>query len=54
MIDYKAEYQKWLHSDAITEDEQKDGEKKLQDITDKYIKSVEDMTKKKEDEILSI
>lgn len=39
---------------AITEDEQKDGEKKLQDITDKYIKSVEDMTKKKEDEILSI
>ena len=21
MIDYKAEYQKWLHSDAITEDE---------------------------------
>lgn len=39
---------------AITEDEQKDGEKKLADITDKYIKSVEDMTKKKEDEILSI
>ena len=21
MIDYKAEYQKWLHSDAITEEE---------------------------------
>ena len=38
----------------ITEDDQKDGEKKLQDITDKYIKSVDDMTKKKEDEILSI
>lgn len=38
----------------ITEDEQKDGEKKLQDITDKYVKSVDDMTKKKEEEILSI
>jgi ribosome recycling factor len=38
----------------ITEDEQKDGEKKLQDITDKYIKQVDDMTKKKEKEILSI
>lgn len=39
---------------AITEDDQKDGEKKLQDITDKYIKQVEDMTKKKEEEILSL
>lgn len=38
----------------ITEDEQKDGEKKLQDLTDKYVKSIEEMTKKKEDEILSI
>ena len=38
----------------ITEDDQKDGEKKLQDITDKYIKNVEEMTKKKETEILSI
>lgn len=38
----------------ITEDEQKDGEKKLQDLTDKYVKTIDDMTKKKEDEILSI
>ena len=38
----------------ITEDEQKDGEKKLQDITDKYVKQVDEMTKKKETEILSI
>lgn len=38
----------------ITEDDQKDGEKKLQDITDKYIRQVDDMTKKKENEILSI
>ena len=41
-------------ANEITEDEQKDGEKKLQDITDKYIKKVEEMTKKKENEILSI
>lgn len=38
----------------ITEDEQKDGEKKLQDITDSYIKQVDEMAKKKEAEILSI
>ena len=41
-------------SNEITDDEQKDGEKKLQDLTDKYIKNVEEMTKKKEEEILSI
>lgn len=38
----------------ITEDDQKDGEKKLQDITDNYIKQVEAITKKKEEEVLSI
>lgn len=38
----------------ITEDDQKDAEKKLQDMTDKYVKSIDEMTKKKEDEILSI
>ena len=38
----------------ITEDDQKNGEKKLQDITDSYIKKVEEMVKKKEDEVLSI
>ena len=41
-------------ANEITEDEQKDGEKKLQELTDKYIKNVEEMTKKKEAEILSI
>ena len=39
---------------AITEDAQKDGEKKLQDITDSYIKQTEEMEKKKEQEIISI
>lgn len=38
----------------ITEDDQKDGEKKLQDITDDYIKQSEVITKKKEEEIISL
>lgn len=38
----------------ITEDQQKDGEKKLQDITDSFVKQAEAITKKKEEEILSI
>lgn len=38
----------------ITEDDQKDGEKKLQDITDSFIKQAEQITKKKEEEILSM
>lgn len=41
-------------NNEITEDDQKDGEKKLQDITDNYIKQIEEMVKKKEDEVLSI
>ena len=40
--------------DKGLEDDQKDGEKKLQDITDSYIKQTEDMEKNKEQEILSI
>ena len=39
---------------AITEDDQKDGEKKVQDITDDFIKQIDEMVKKKEAEILSI
>ena len=39
---------------AITEDDQKDGEKELQKITDNYIKQIEEMNDKKEKEILSI
>jgi len=35
----------------ITEDDQKNGEKKLQDITDSYIKQSEEIEKKKEQEI---
>ena len=39
---------------AITEDDQKDGEKELQKITDNYIKQIDEMGDKKEKEILSI
>ena len=39
---------------AITEDDQKDGEKELQKITDSYIKQIDDMSDRKEKEILSI
>lgn len=38
----------------ITEDDQKTAEKKLQDITDDFIKQVESITKKKEEEVLSL
>lgn len=41
-------------NNEITEDDQKDGEKELQNITDKYIKQIDEMEKKKESEILSI
>lgn len=41
-------------NNEITEDDLKDGEKEIQNITDKYIKQVDEMSKKKEEEVLSI
>lgn len=38
----------------ITEDEQKNGEKKLQEITDKFCKEIDGMAAKKEKEIMEI
>ena len=38
----------------LTEDEQKNAEKAIQDITDKYIKNVDAITAKKEKEIMEI
>jgi len=38
----------------ITEDQRKDGEKKVQDLTDKYIAMVEDIAKAKEKEIMDL
>lgn len=39
---------------AITEDDLKDGEKQVQNLTDKYCKEAEETAKKKEKEIMSI
>ncbi|MGN0532526.1 MAG: ribosome recycling factor [Eubacterium sp.] len=52
--DVMDDIKKLKKDNEITEDDQKAGEKKLQDITDKYIKQVDEMTDKKENEILSI
>lgn len=38
----------------ITEDEQKEGETEIQNVTDKYIKNIDKLVKSKEDEVLSI
>ena len=38
----------------ITEDERKNGEKKIQDLTDKYISMVDDIAKAKEKEIMEL
>jgi ribosome recycling factor len=38
----------------ITEDERKNGEKKIQELTDKYIASIEDIAKAKEKEIMEL
>ena len=39
---------------SITEDDQKDGEKKIQDLTDKFVKKVDSLVSDKEKEVLSI
>ncbi|MBO4979394.1 MAG: ribosome recycling factor, partial [Clostridia bacterium] len=38
----------------LTEDEQKDAEKAIQDVTDKYIKNVDAISAKKEKELMEI
>ena len=48
------ELKKMKKDSIITEDELKTGEKKLQDITDLFVKKAEEISKKKEAEILSI
>ena len=41
-------------NNEMTEDEVKDSEKSVQDLTDKYVKVVDDITAKKNNELLSI
>jgi ribosome recycling factor len=38
----------------MTEDEQKASEKSVQDLTDKYIKIIDDVTTKKSKEVMSL
>ena len=45
---------KMKKNSEMTEDEQKSSEKAIQDLTDKYIKTVEDVTAKKEKEVMAI
>lgn len=39
---------------AVTEDEQKDGEKKIQNLTDDFVKKIDSLVAEKEKEVLSI
>lgn len=39
---------------SITEDQRKDGEKKIQDLTDKFIASIDEIAKSKEKEIMEL
>ena len=41
-------------SGELTEDDQKQGDKKVQELTDKYVKIVEGINDKKEKELMSI
>ena len=52
--DANDEIKKLKKDGEMTEDEQKAGEKAVQDITDRYIKTIDDMTSKKEKEIMQI
>lgn len=38
----------------ITEDDQKNGEKKIQDLTDKYVKNIDSITEKKQKQVMEI
>ena len=45
-------FKKQLKKSEITEDDQKKSEKDLQDLTDKYIKKIDEMCSKKEKELM--
>lgn len=52
--DANDEIKKLKKDGEMTEDEQKAGEKSVQDLTDKYIKQVDDITAKKTKEIMQV
>ena len=47
-------FDKLKKENEMTEDEQKSSEKSVQDLTDKYIKEVDNVTAKKSSEIMAI
>jgi ribosome recycling factor len=52
--DANDEIKKQKKDGLLTEDEQKAGEKSVQDLTDRYVKQVDEITAKKEKEIMQI
>ncbi len=52
--DANEDIKKQKKDSVLTEDEQKAGEKSVQEITDRYIKTVDEITSKKEKEIMQI
>lgn len=48
------EIKKKKKANELTEDEQKQGEKKVQELTDKMVKEVESVQSAKEKELMSI
>ena len=52
--DANDEIKKLKKDGEMTEDEQKAGEKSVQDITDRFIKKIDEITSKKEKEIMQI
>ena len=52
--DANDEIKKMKNDGDMTEDEQKASEKSVQDVTDKYIKQIDEITAKKEKEIMQI
>jgi ribosome recycling factor len=52
--DANDEIKKLKKDGQMTEDEQKAGEKAVQDLTDRYIKTIDGITSKKEKEIMQI
>ena len=52
--DANDEIKKLKKDGEMTEDEQKAGEKSVQDLTDRYIKKIDEITSKKEKEIMQI
>ncbi len=47
-------YKAMKKANEITEDELKDAEKEIQDITDRFVKNIDKMVKDKEQEVLSL